>query len=199
MSQILMQSARRWLTAAVTLGTLPFAAQAQVIFTDNFDSGASPLWGNQRGNWVASGGVYDAQSPTNNPLTYSGLPFVLTDFSVDVDINQVGDGGIWLRSDASGQNGVLLVTGGYSWGYPDHGPDPTTGRNLYWHVVVNGNAGHLLNVVSNVFSNPGVQDVHIHVTAIGNTFSAYVDGSLTPTATFTESTFSSGRAGLYDF
>jgi hypothetical protein len=31
---------------------------ADVIFTDNFDSGASPLWGNERGNWTASGGVY---------------------------------------------------------------------------------------------------------------------------------------------
>ncbi len=69
-----------------------------VFFSDNFNTGASPLWGNEAGGWYASGGVYNAQSPSNNPLTYSSLPYDLTDFVVDLDINNVSDGGIFLRS-----------------------------------------------------------------------------------------------------
>jgi len=46
-------------------------------FTDNF-SPPSPLWSNSVGNWTASNGNYFAQSPNNNPVTYSGLPYVFT-------------------------------------------------------------------------------------------------------------------------
>ena len=46
----------------------------QYFFTDNFSS-PSPLWSNLVGNWTGSGGIYFAQAPSNNPLTYSGLPF----------------------------------------------------------------------------------------------------------------------------
>lgn len=94
--------------ALASIGSL----SAQVIFSDNFNSGPSPSWGNERGNWAASGGVYGAQSPTNNPPDFTSLPFNLTNFTLDVDINQISDGGIWLRTDAAGLNGILLVTGG---------------------------------------------------------------------------------------
>src|SRR5689334_5458304 len=111
---------RRWFAvtmAAWVLATLGAAdAQAGIIFTDNFNAGASPLWGNEVGNWQASGGVYFANSPSNFPNAHSSLPFSLTDFSVDLDINDLQDGGVWLRStEAAGTNvgrtGVLLVTG----------------------------------------------------------------------------------------
>jgi len=44
------------------------------IFTDNF-SPPSSLWSNSIGNWAAFNGHYFAQSPNNNPTTYSGLPY----------------------------------------------------------------------------------------------------------------------------
>lgn len=39
----------------------------------------------------------------------------LTDFTVDVDVNSLDDGGIWLRSsyNSGSLSGVLLVTGGW--------------------------------------------------------------------------------------
>lgn len=62
-------------------------APAQMIFTDTFGAGASPLWSNLRGDWVAAGGVYYAAQPNNIPATFTGLPYVLQNFSIDVDIN----------------------------------------------------------------------------------------------------------------
>ncbi len=66
-------------------------------FTDNFATGPSASWGNEVGNWTASGGTYAAQAPANNPATYTSLPFTLTDFSFDVDVNKLKDGGVWLQ------------------------------------------------------------------------------------------------------
>ena len=66
---------RQWLLAAGLLGLTASTAAAQVTFTDNFNSGASALWGNQRGAWSAAGGVYDAHQPSNSPTTFSLLPY----------------------------------------------------------------------------------------------------------------------------
>jgi hypothetical protein len=100
-------------------------AEAGIIFSDNFNNGASPLWGNQIGAWSATGGVYAATVPSNFPSAHSTLPFSLTDFVVDVDVNHLQDGGIWLRSTEEpgtnvGIKGILLVTGGES--RHGHGP-----------------------------------------------------------------------------
>jgi hypothetical protein len=170
------------------------SAIAQIIFTDNFNSGASPLWGNQSGNWVTDAGAYNASNPFS--VNYSGLPFSLTDFAVEVDIHNVADGGIWLRSDLTGQNGVLLVTGGRGWGYGDY--NPQAGRGLYWHTIQGGSVSSVLNPVINLFT-PEVSSIHLRVEVIGNTYSAYLDGSPTPITSITSSLFSSGRVGLYDF
>src|SRR5262245_40732885 len=162
-----------------------------VVFFDNFTSGASPGWGNEVGNWTAVGGVYFAQAPSNSPLTYTSITTsigaTLTDFAIDVDINDVRDGGIWLRS-VDNANGILLVTGGGGSGF----------TGLYWHIVTGGNTGAILGLVTNLFT-PGVSDPHIRVTVSGNTYSAFVNGSAVAATTLTTSTFSSGRAGLYDF
>jgi hypothetical protein len=191
----------RLLAAAVA--TMAFAARlpAQVVFTDNFDSGASQEWSNLRGDWFATNGVYLAAFPQNVPPTFTGLPFVLQNFAVDVDINQVADGGLWLRCDPTGTNGVLLVTGGHGWGSGSRGGN--AGRSLYWHVITpaNWSSPPILNEAFNVFTNPGVEDVHLHVEVIGNYYSAFVNGSTNATTTLieTNNTYSSGHVGLYDF
>jgi hypothetical protein len=165
-------------------------APAQVIFSDNFNAGASPLWGNQSGSWTATGGVYFAQLPSNSPTTYTSLPFLLTDFTADVDINNIQDGGLWLRSSIAGgvRNGVLLVTGG-SFG---------VGTGLYWQIVTNGSFGPKLDEIDGLFT-PGVSDAHLRVLVMGDTYAAFVNGSATPATTLTDATFASGNFGLYDF
>lgn len=161
---------------------------AGVIFFDDFNSGASPLWGNESGAWVASGGVYDATAGTPWPNTHSFLPFNLTDFEVQVDVTTVGDGGVWLRAANApattlGATGMLLVIrpAGYS--------------DMYWHEVADGSGyGAGLSVV------PLLGAPHqIRVVVSGNTYSAYVDGAPTPATTWTSTLFSSGQTGLYGY
>jgi hypothetical protein len=172
--------------------TIALSVRGQVIFTDNFDIVPSPQWGNQRGSWDASNGGYRSFEPSS--VNYSGLPFVLRDFIVDVDINDVADGGIWLRSDAQGLNGVVLVTGGRGWGYGD----TRGGHSLYWHVMHNGSPGELMEGVDGLFE-PGVSDIHIRVEVRGDVYSAFLNGSSTPTTSLTNSEYSSGHVGLYGF
>jgi hypothetical protein len=188
---------RRFAVAVAALAFLTLGgahARAGIIFSDNFNTGASPLWGNEIGNWTASGGVYAATSPSNFPSAHSSLPFALTDFSIDFDVNHLQDGGVWLRSAAApgtnvGRTGVLLVTGGFG----------GTGTGLYWHVVTNGNSyGPGMNFVNGLFTS-GVSDAHIHVEVSGDTFSAFVNGSLVPATTLTTNAFAGGRIALYDF
>jgi hypothetical protein len=167
-----------WVIAALSF--LAHAAQGQILFSDNFTSAASPLWSNDRGNWSASGGVYDAAAPNNNPITATLVNLALTDFAFDVDINNASDGGLWLRADAGANNGILLVT------------KPS---QLYWHIVNNGNAGAPLNVSNSL---PG-GNIHVHVEVSGDNYAAFINGSLTPLTTLTTSFRSSGFAGLYDF
>jgi hypothetical protein len=183
--------------AAVVLLPISRASGQTTIFTDNFDPGPSPLWTDLRGDWVGSNGVYFAKLPNNNPVTYTGVPFILTDFTVSVDINGVADGGIWLDSDAAGVNGILLVTGGNGYGGGARGG--IAGTSLYWHQVVNNVFSTMLNEVDNVFTDPGVENVQVEVQVSGNVYSAYVNGSATPVTSLTNSTFSCGRVALYDY
>jgi hypothetical protein len=182
---------------ASAAGLLIVQTSAQVVFTDNFAAEASSLWGNERGDWSAAAGVYDARLPSNRPPTYSSLPFILGDFSLEVDINQVADGGIWLRCDAQGSSGVLLVTGGRGWGVGIG--DPEAGRSLYWHVAIDGQYSDALNEAHHVFTDPGVENAHLRVEVSGDVYAAFLNGSTDAITTLTNSTFRSGRVGLYDF
>lgn len=175
------------IVALSILGVGTVCAQTfTTIFTDNFDSGASPLWGNDSGSWVASNGVYYVTAPDNFPAAVSSLPFNLTDFTLDLDINGVTDGGIFLRSTpepgtAVGIQGVLLVlNAGSEW----------------FDVVTNGTAyGPQLNQVTAPYaagSNP-----HFHIEVSGNTYSVFSNGSATPDDTLTTSVFTSGGIALY--
>ena len=172
--------------AMVLLAAMAGAASAGVIFQDPFDNGASPLWNNERGQWTASGGVYFAQQPANYPPTYSSLPFNLADLSIELDVNNISDGGIWLRSDPDG-NGVLLVTGGWQ----------HTGTGLYWHIVHAFNAGPLLNEHAGLFQQG--DNIHLRIEVQGDTYSAFLNGAASPATTLTTSEYSSGRVALYSF
>jgi hypothetical protein len=184
--------------ASILIALLVLAAQsarAQVIFTDDFSAAPSALWGNQRGNWYVHDGVYDAQNPSNSPPTASLVNLPLSDFIIELDINDVGDGGVWIRADADLQNGVLLVTGGGGFG----GGNPNGGHVLYWHVVTNGSYGPALNSTGDIIQNPGVQDIHLRVEVIDNHYYAFMPGFLMPVTTLIDNTHTAGFTGLYDY
>lgn len=188
---------RTWLMA-MALASAPLAGHAATIsFSDNFDNGADPAWSNApgAGAWQATGGVYNAQFPDNDPATYSGLPFAFDGSSVtlEVDVNALADGGVWVNGDGTNQNGVLLVLGGDGYGPSNGGQGGTA---IYWHVVQNGVFSGALQRVSGVFT-PG-EDYHLKVTANGNQYQAFIDGSATAATTLTDTTFTGGRVGLYD-
>jgi hypothetical protein len=164
-------------------------ASADVIFSDNLADRASPLWGDEVGSWTTGG--YYAQSPSFSPMTYTSLPFNLRDFALDVDITNVQDGGIWLRSHDN-LHGVVLMTGGLG----------GTGTGLYWHIVNASNGFDGLgdlpihNEVDGLFV-PGVSDPHIRIEVRGDHYAAFVNGSSTPATTLLTDTYASGRVALY--
>src|SRR5262245_17185598 len=88
------------LAASIIVSAATTLAQAATVFSDDFNSGASPDWSNTSGNWTAAGGVYRAQEPNNFPNAHSFVSTFpsLTDFSVTVHVNAARDGGIWLRA-----------------------------------------------------------------------------------------------------
>jgi hypothetical protein len=163
----------------------------EIVFGDNFATGPSPLWNNYDGLWTANGGQYYAQVPNDGPLTYTGLPFVLTDFMLTVT-TVIGDGGIWLRSDENSPYGeyLLLVLGGDNYGQGARGG--LAGTSLYF-----ANAQKtVLGQVDNVFV-PG-ETYTITVTARGDTYSVYINGATTPVLTLVNSNYPYGQVGLYD-
>ena len=175
------------LVMAAGFSTLPTGAA--IIFQDDFASGPSSLWGNESGGWTGSGGSYYATEPNNNPCAFSSLPFNLTAFSVDFDINSVSDGGIFLRASpapgtALGIQGILL-----------NFKVPAGGPRLYWHVFYGTNGSGALNLT---YLDYGTTP-HVHVEVVGDTYAAYVNGSTEAATTLRTNVFSSGRVALYDF
>jgi len=102
--------------------TLWAQQRAKITFTDDFAPGPSQLWNNLDGNWTATAGQYYATVPNYEPLTFTGLPFVLSDYTLTVTTVD-GDGGIWLRSQESDPytHYVLLVIGGDDYGAGERG------------------------------------------------------------------------------
>ncbi len=171
----------------LVLCALAAAAPAQVLFTDNFDTGPSALWSNERGDWVAPAGEYYASAPSNNPPTATTLPFGLDDLDLEFDAVQINDGGVWLHTDTNINNGVLLVMGGNGGTYP----------GFYWHTFVEGQYQGPFNFSGQVF-NIG-DTIRVRVRVRGDTYEVYVGDSDTPASTFTTPGFPAGRVGFYDF
>ena len=167
----------------------------KLTFMDDF-SPASSLWSDSIGNWTSAGGKYYALTPSNAPLTYSGLPFDFLNsdtISATVTINSLRDEGIWLDTDGTNQNGILLVLGG----------NAQQGNWAYWHVVQNGALSAPLDVNTNAF----VPDLTYTVTVVvsGNTYEAYndpdgvFDSNSVLLTTLVDNTYTHGEVGLYDF
>ena len=177
------------------LGVVSTDVNAAITFSDDFSPQQSPLWSNSTGNWTASGGKYFAQAPTNSPDTYTGLPFNFTNsnFSLTVTINSLRDEGIWLNSDGTINNAVLLVLGG----------NAQQGNWAYWHIDQNGVQSAPLNVNLNAFT----PDLTYTITVLinGNVYRAYndpdgvYDANSVLLTTLVDNTYSHGKVGLYQF
>ncbi len=168
------------MVVVLSFATVSFAIP---IFTDNFDSGASPLWGEEQGVWSDAGGIYQS---TVGGLEYSSLPFNLTDFSIDVDINTVWNGAIFLRSNfnSGAYNGIMLVTGGLGGG----------GTGVYWHEWANGGRTGIINHSGPKFSSGS--DIHLKIDVIGDTYTAYVNNTLA--TSYTSNTYGFGQVALFN-
>lgn len=189
-----MRTKQFFVAAAIALGTQVSGNSASAVtFTDNFDSGPSSSWGNQVGNWTAPSGAYYAQNPSNfaNPVAHSLVSgYNWNDFTLDVSVSNATDGGIWLRASelgpgsGFGASGVLLV-------WAPNGPSDS---NIYWHVV--SSAGWIVSTGGDTLlgTNP-LAPLSLHITVVGNTYTAVVNGTIT--TTLTDSTYQSGLVGLY--
>ena len=168
---------------------------ATPVFFDDFDSGARPEWGNEYGDWYTNeDGQYDAlylggRYPT---YTYSSVTHLqnLRNFTVELDIYNVINGGVFLRSEDC-QNGILLLTGGGG----HHGVEGFEG--LYWHIFEDGMAGARLNMVQ----VPGIlnSDIHLKITVKGNEYVAFLNGKENPTTSLITDKYHRGEVGLYDY
>jgi hypothetical protein len=178
-----------WLFLAL-LASVTSAWAGGVTFTDSF-SPPSALWSNSSGNWTATSGDYFAQVPNNNPGADTLLPFDLTSYTLTTTVNGLGDGGIVVRVNGAGTESITLVLGGLGYGQGARGGG--AGTAIYW----GDNTNPIQNEVTGVFT-PG-NTYTITVTAVGDTFSAYINGSSTPVTTLTDSIAGSdGTVGLYD-
>lgn len=167
------------------------ASAGTINFADNF-SPPSTEWSNSTGSWTATGGDYYAQVPNNNPYAETTLPFDLTSYTLTVTVNALGDSGIFVRTNATDTQWVLLVLGGNGYGAGFRGGN--AGSSLYW---ADSNNTSDQGLVTGVFT-PG-NAYTITVTAVGDTFSAYINGSSTPVSAFTDAVGGSdGEVGLYD-
>ncbi len=152
------------------------------IFSDNFDSGASSSWGEEQGSWNSASGDYS----TSGGIAYSSLPSNLTDFSIDVDINNAWNGGILLHSNYNGGafNGIMLVTGGLGGG----------GTGVYWHEWTNGGRTGIINHSGSMFSSGS--DIYLKIDVLGNTYTAYVNNILA--TSYTNNKYGSGQVALFN-
>jgi len=181
--------------AAMFVFLVATTADSCVVFFDDFNAGARPEWGHERGDWQVSSGAYYAPNYNWNYQPYSSITSYpdLTDFEVELDVNNLLSGGVALRSTYYGGyapsgwplNGVFLVTGG----------GPGTWDALYWVIIQNGIFGPDLNKVDGL----GIrhQNVHLRITVEGDLYSAYVKGSPTPATTLTTNAFASGSVALF--
>lgn len=151
-------------------------------------------WNNERGTWSVTGGAYAAGAPTDNPATYSSFGLPIRDYQIELDVtstifaNQNTNGGIWLRSRISPTppnypDGVLLGFGSV---------DSFATGDLFWQRYPNAPQ----NVALNVYT-PGAA-IHLRVEVRGDTYTAYLNDSPTPTTTLTTPNYPSGSIGLYD-
>jgi len=160
-------------TAAISVTGSPSGA---ALFFDNFDNGLNPAWSLASGNWEAQGGdlhLRDAGDGYAYVLGGSGW----TNYSVEADVKVPENWWIELVLRAKDDlNKVSLAV--------DRG-------SLVFVTFLDGQKSN----VESTRVHPGApSECHVLVTAVGNQFNCYVNGTLR--THFESSTFPSGTAGV---
>ena len=175
-------------------------ATAFITFTDDFSPQASAFWSNSIGNWTSASGKYFAQAPSDNPFTYSGLPFDFTNshFSVTVTLT-IADSGFWLDTDGTTHNAIGICFGCNGF----HTAASCRYCGLLERPSHNGSDSTPLNEVDGVFTPFEISTVTVLVD--GNTYKAFkdpdgvFDANSVLLTTLVDNTFSHGQFAFYDF
>lgn len=158
------------------------------VFYDDFNDGDDDGWGREYGNWVVLDGEYTATGEPGTPMS-SILGYNSTDFAFDGDLRITSEGAAQLGLRVQGlsntgnshlENGILLVV------FPG-------GNSIYWHVIVDG-VGSPQNIQPLGITPSVDQPLHIRVEVSGDTYKAYVNGTLKNT--LTDPTYHSGQVVL---
>lgn len=183
------------------VASLGFASGAHAYFyCDTCDSYSSDHWGEESGSWSYDGGQYsdgghhdgydsggghhdgmggrggmDSWVDESYGDSYSSFTAYenAEHFTVDLDIGNVGYGGIYLRS-YDDDHGVVLVVVGAGGTYKDTYYDK---GGLYWYVRDGrGEWGDVQQYSYGAGLDKG-DDIHLKVVAHGDSYSAYIDGA----------------------
>jgi hypothetical protein len=161
-------------------------ASATTLFFDDFEDGADAAWGNQFGDWTATDGSYISLSPLSSNPTYSSVTTLpsLTDFALDIDINNLDHGGIYLRSTSRDRAVVLILR---------------SNGTIYWHKRYAGFWGAKLGEVTGISAMALGEDISLRIEVIGINYSVYLNGSRAAVTTLIDSAYTGGAVGLYDY
>ena len=169
---------------ALVAVTIPASSQ---VFTDNFNNVSNgqtdPLWNNEIGNWTVNNGAYSPASPAISPPALSTIKGnVWSAFTMDVDILNSIDSGIFFNEQDSNNSDVLIVK--------------PSANLVYWHSRVSGVYGNLFGL--SYIAIPAGSGVHVHLASTSTAFNVTVTTvNSTVTSSFTDTLFGSGKIGLY--
>lgn len=177
------------------------------FITFDTEEHATRWWNNERGNWAVTDGAYAAGAPDDHPATYSSfrLPhaasaprteFVpLTDFLIELDVvnatftNFNLNGGIWVRSRlTSNEPDAALL------GFGDR--FPWSSGDLWWQRWHEAGGQSPQDTAADVYD--AGDTIHLRVEVRGNTYTAYLNDSPTPTTEITTAEYPTGRVALFD-
>jgi outer membrane murein-binding lipoprotein Lpp len=170
-------SARPGSTAALVSTSVPAQTSGTVLFFDNFDNGLSSSWSLASSNWETQAGDLHLRDAGN------GYAYVLggsgwTNYSVEADV-KLGGGDHWSELVLRARDDLNKVS-----------LAADTGSLVFVTYV----DGQKTNVESTRVWPGAPVECHILVTAVGNQFNCYVNGTLR--AHFESSDLPTGTAGV---
>jgi hypothetical protein len=161
-----------------TLAKASAAGGGQKLFFDDFTGGTSK-WNFEQGSWTQTNNRLERTANDGGVITINTSGAMnWTDYSLEFQVNG-RDGGALVRAQDV-DNGVALIV-------------RPNGNDVYWHVKQNGDWGPQYN--KETVTGLQGKTLLVKVTAVGDVYTAYINGVVV--TSLTNSTFSSGKVGLY--
>jgi hypothetical protein len=163
-----------------------------LLFTDDFEAGPSPLWIDEFDEWIVENGAYrpidEVLIPGPIPFVVSSLPFELQNFEFGYDVN--------FSNPAPGNNWTVCLrcdNDSIFFGFTPIG----VGLQI-------GDSGGIWFATQDEFSPPIIEPIpplsqatgRFRVRADGNTYSLFEGDDPTPISTFTDDSFTSGVVAI---